>query len=132
MQITDKDGGLAVELRSPKGDFPVYQSSSGDRTYWNEVIDFTASGDNTIHTPASGKKFYVESLVFSIGASGEVQLKSGTTKISGPMNLAAYGGIAIDHADTMLRGRAVDNAFILTVSNAATLDVGGYALGYDE
>lgn len=129
--IVDKDGGLAVELRSPKGDLPVYISPSGDRQYWSEVINIT-TGVNVIHAPASGKKFYVESIVMSCGASGEVQFYSGTTPISGPMNFQAYGGMAVDHADGNLRGRNVGESFNLTVTNPTTVDVGGYANGYDE
>jgi len=135
--IADKDGGILTELRGGRGDLPVYLAASGDgRNYWTEKIDITATGDNTIHTPATGKRFYVTNLTFSTGVSGEVLFKSGTTDISGPMNLAAYGGISVAVTNPtdppLLQGSAINNAFVLMVRNAATMDVGGFCSGYDE
>lgn len=135
--IIDKDGGRATELRE-NGDIPVFISPSGDqnqRTPWNEAVEINAaSGDVTIHTPASGKKFYVETLVIALRNAAGITLKSGTTKISGQMSLAANGGIAINNGDTMLRGRAVGNSFVISTSGDGGIVpvVGGYAAGYDE
>lgn len=127
--IQDKDGGLALELRAPKGDLPVYISPSGDRTNWNEVINVTNTGDSTIHTPASGKRFYVSTIVFVCGASGSLLVKSGTTNISGPMNFGVNGGMVGKQLDG-LYGRAINDALILTP--VSPMAIGGYAVGYDE
>jgi hypothetical protein len=112
----------------------VAQTPSGDRTYWNEVIDLTVAGDNTVHTPATGKAFYIDNLFFSTGHSGEVLFKSGTTNITGPMNFSVNGRIAIDHSSfderAKLKGRAINNTFVINL--ASVMDVGGYVTGYDQ
>ena len=125
--ISDKDGGRAVELRE-NGDLPVFINPSGDagaRSYWNENINISGTGDFTVHTPASGKKFYVTAMAFSLGVSGEVQMKSGTTAISGPMNFDRFGGLVTTSTPenpVVMRGRAVDNTLILSVTNPSPFE----------
>lgn len=133
MVITDKDGGLAVELRSPHGDVPVFLSPSGDRTVWNEVINISQTGDNTIHTPAAGKKFYVTDIVFTVRSAAGIFLKSGFgNNISGQLMFAANGICTADHVGQLV-SRNVGDAFVINTSgDGVTPILGGYALGYDE
>ena len=135
--------GVTRSLKATVRDFvdadalSVVHTPSGDRTYWNESIDLndgTPASGVTVHTPASGKKFYIDTLVLATGTSGEVQFYSDTTKISGSMPLAVNGGIAIDHGSfderSKFRGRAVNNPFNIKLSR--TMQVGGYVTGYDQ
>lgn len=131
--ISDKDGGLSTELRSPKGDIPVFLSPSGDRTIWNAVINISATGDNTIYTPAAGKKFYIQDLQLTVRAACGLILKSGSTgNLTGQMMFAANGIFNADHTAPLF-SLAVSDAFVINTSGDGLKPiVGGYVTGYDE
>lgn len=134
--VDGADRSLKASVRNytPAKAVATAHTPSGDRTYWNEVIDITVAGDNTIHTPATGKAFYIDSIVMVNAQSGELYFKSGTTPITGPMNFAGNGRMIIDHSSfderAKLRGRAIND--ILVINTAAAIDVGGYVTGYDQ
>ena len=101
--IADKDGGIITELRAQIGALPVYLPGTGDgigRAYWDEQINITASGDNTIHTVPSGKRFFIDTLVLSVEQAGSaVRLKSGASdNISGVLRLPANTPFSAQHA----------------------------------
>lgn len=132
--IADKDGGLAAELRAPHGELPVYLSPSGDRTNWNESINISASGDTTIHTPATGKRFYVQNLILKNRPACGIQLKSGTTILTGNMSFAANDQLVVSHVgEPPLASKATGDTFIVTTSgDGVTPLVSGWATGYEE
>lgn len=139
VQIVDKDGGRAVELKGDRdGSLPIHVPPSGDRVYWTKPIDIVTLGDNVVHTPASGKKFHITAISFTLAHSGEVQFKSGASGgIGGPMNFAVNGGLAIaspapkgDNERPLMRGILNDDTLIINL--AARADLGGFVSGYDE
>lgn len=136
--IADKDGGLAAELRAPKGDIPVFMSPSGDRTYWQESISITGTGDNTIHTVASGKRFHITSLYLTVQHAGAmIRLKSGaTSNLSGDIRLAAQAQFSVAGLTNdvpVLDAVTADHNFVINTSGDYIAPyVAGFVRGYDE
>lgn len=136
--ITDKDGGIATELRSD-GAIPVYMPGTGDgnsRQYWSEQINISASGDNTIHTVPSGKRFFIHTILFTVPQAGSaVRLKSGAGQnISGVIRPPALTPVfASNERDAVLMGKYIDDNFIISTSGDRFVPyVGGFVTGYDE
>lgn len=137
--ISDKDGGIQTELRAQIGAVPVYFPGTGDgrgREYWNDQIDITGSGDQTVHTVASGKRFFVDTLVLTIQSAGAaIRFKSGASdNISGVLRFPANIPLSIIHGyESQLRGKRNDQNFVINNSgDNFTSYIGGYATGYDE
>lgn len=137
--IGDKDGAILTELRAQIGSIPVYYPGTGDgrgRAYWDEQINITASGDNTIHTVPSGKRFFIDTLVLTVEQAGSaVRLKSGADdNISGVLRLQANTPFSVQHGyEAVLKGRRNDQNFVVNTSgDNFTPYVGGWATGYDE
>ena len=58
------------------------------------VIDESASGDQTIVSGVAGKRIVVHNYLIVAGAAVTVRWKSGATNKSGPIALAANGGVS--------------------------------------
>lgn len=139
MTIADKDGGIVTELRSQIGVIPVYLPGTGDgqgRKYWSKQISVTGSGDSTIHTPDTGKRFNVDTLVITVQHAGSaLRFKSGASQnLSGVIRLPANTPFGITHGENAgLQGKSIDDALILNASgDYLTPYVGGWVTGYDE
>jgi hypothetical protein len=137
--ITDKDGGIAVELRPQIGAIPVYMPGTGDgrdRQYWSEQINLTSSGDNTIHIVPSGKRFFIDTMFLTVPQAGvALRLKSGASdNISGFIRLTAGEPLDISHGENAnLKGARNDQNFVINTSGDRFVPyVGGWATGYDE
>ena len=138
--ITDKDGGKAVELRDGNiGALPTYLPGTGDgitRQYWTEPIHVTATGDNIIHAVPSGKRFFIDTIVFEVQQAGTaLRLKSGADDpISGVMRLAANAPFHALHGyEAQLKGLRNDQNFVINTSGDYFRPyVSGWVSGYDE
>ena len=137
--ITDKDGGIVTELRAQIGSLPVYFPGTGDgtaREYWREQINITASGDQTVHTVASGKRFHIDTIALTVQQAGAaIRLKSGASdNISGVLRLPANTPFGVSHGhEAGLQGKRNDQNFIINASgDYFSPYVGGWATGYDE
>lgn len=137
--ISDKDGGRITELRGEIGALPVYYPGTGDgssRQYWFEQINISTSGDNTVHTTQSGKRFFINSIVFTVPQAGAaIRLKSGASDvISGFIRPPALTPVtASSQQEPFLRGAAIDQNFVINTSgDGMTPYVGGWVAGYDE
>lgn len=139
ISIADKDGGIITELRPQLGAIPVYLPGSGDgrgRAFWSESIDLTGTGDTTVHTVPSGKRFFLDTLVLTAQQAGAaIRLKSGASdNLSGVLRLPANDPLHVSHgAEATLKGARNDHNFIINTSgDYVTPYVGGWATGYDE
>lgn len=84
------------------------------------AISASSSGDNTIVAAVSGRRIYVHNYLLIATADVIVTWKSGATSISGPMSIAAQGGVSADGvgpSNTWLR-TAAGEALILSLSGA--------------
>ncbi|NOY41184.1 MAG: hypothetical protein GXP26_05025 [Planctomycetes bacterium] len=86
-------------------------------------IDASTSGDNTLVAAVSGKQLRLLGLVLVASGAVSVQLKSGSTEISGPMALAT-NGILEGHAGWGLMETVAGEALVLNLSGAVA--VGGW------
>ena len=92
------------------------------------AINTASSGDNTIHTTTSGKRFLVYHVWIQAEGAVDVTFKSGAgTSLSAPISFAAnaekgwsFSGVPV------LRGNAVGDTFIINLGGA--VQVNGFAL----
>lgn len=137
--ISDKDGGIITELRAQMGTLPVYFPGTGDgtgRAYWSEQINITGTGDQTVHTVPSGKRFRIDTLVLETQQAGAaIRLKSGAGQnISGVMRLLANTPFTVSHGENAnLKGAYADNNFVINSSGDYMEPyLSGWVTGYDE
>lgn len=137
--IADKDGGIMTELRPQIGVIPVYFPGSGDgrgRQYWREQINITATGDQTVHTVGSGKRFHIDTIVLEVQQAGAaLRLKSGAdNNITGVLRLLANTPLHAVHGyESQLHGKENDQNLLINVSgDYFSPYVSGWVTGYDE
>ncbi len=86
-------------------------------------IDIASSGDNTILTVPVGHRFLISYLYLDVGAAVNVRLYSGTTQLSGLIRFAAAGSKTFENSgDVVVKGRLVQNDFIINLSGAVDVD----------
>lgn len=137
--IGDKDGAVVTELRAPLGAIPTYDVGTGDgtsRQYWQEQIQITSTGDQTIHTVESGKRFSVQTIVLEVQQAGTaMRLKSGANQtLSGVIRLGANTPLSVMHAnESPLKGKYINDNFVINTSGDYVIPyVTGWVTGYDE
>ena len=96
-------------------------------------IDITNSSDPetlTIYTPDSGHRFIVFHLYLRVeGTTGDVTFLSGSTQITGDLDLAASDAVEWKNAPfPVFKGRARDEAFKVTLASSTGIQLNGFAL----
>jgi hypothetical protein len=94
------------------------------RTY---EID-SAAATITVRTPDPGKFFRVHHLWLQAEGAGDVQVRSGSTDLSGPIAFAANAEKEwkSDSGLPVFKGRAVAEAFV--IANPSTVQINGFAV----
>ena len=93
-------------------------------------ISASASGDTTILPAITGKRYKILAYILSSSGTNNIVWKSGTTALSGSMNMIAGGNIAIHLGDQWPSGglpvltTELGDAFIINLS--ASNIVGGH------
>ena len=65
----------------------------------------------------------LKDLLISSQGNQVVSVKSGTQEMFPPIGLATLGGFVMNNGDSGIRGKAVNEAFVLTLGATATLSV---------
>jgi len=88
------------------------------------VIDHATSGDNTVVAAVSGKRIIVTSLFLVAAGAVNVRFESGAsgTALTGQMNFAANGGIALPHNEEGWFETAAGSLLNLELSGATSVD----------
>lgn len=87
------------------------------------VINASLAGDNTIVAAILGRKIRVVNYTLISAGAVTVTWKSGTTAISGPMPLAANGGMA--PSSSVLTPSGLIGVFETNANEALVLNLGG-------
>lgn len=96
----------------------------------NAVIAASASGDTTILSGVTGKRFHIRSLFLIAKSAVDIKFKSGSTDITGVMGLIAGEAILLEEQKSgpWLSGLGTNQAFVINLSGIFT--VGGMCI-YD-
>lgn len=89
----------------------------------------SAAASITVYSVPAGRKFVIYDLCLQVEADGTLQLKSGATNITGPINLLAATQPPLRIANAgfpIFRGRGDGDDFI--IANAGTVQVNGWVL----
>lgn len=98
----------------------------------NAAVALSASGDTTVLTVASDMRFFIKKLVLVAKGAVDIQLKSGSTVITGVCAMAAnqqfYWQREVNEEDPLFLGQALGDDFIINLSGSVV--VGGWVV-YD-
>jgi hypothetical protein len=100
------------------------ETMPGVRTTSITSISISASGDNTIITPTTGKALRISSLYFTAATQVNVTLKRGATTISGAMPLTDH---AADYVHPI--SFSVNESLIINIGSA--VNVRGYVIWWE-
>lgn len=92
------------------------------------VIDASGSGDNEIVAAVAGKSIRVVAFFMVAGAAVTAKFRSGSTDISGPLPLAANGGVSAEARHGLFQTNPGE---ALNLNLGSAVQVGG-ALTYAE
>jgi hypothetical protein len=92
--------------------------------YINLVIDHAVSGDNTLVAAQTGKRIIVHQLFLVAAGAVNVRFESGAggTALTGQMNFAANGGIALPFSEQGWFETAQGALLNLELSGAVSVD----------
>jgi hypothetical protein len=95
------------------------------------VIDESTAGDKTIVAAQSGKRIVVSSYLIVAAGAVTARWKSGSTNKSGPLTIAANGGVsAPGGSDSRWFATGIGEALVLNLGGAIV--VGGHVSYYLE
>ena len=106
-------------------------------SFWDSVlvtaktVEIDSSADAFLtYTPQTGRRFACFHLYLQAEAAGDVQAKSGSTDISGPINIANANDILDikNFGIPVLLGRATGEAMTLNQTPAAGIQFNGFAV----
>ena len=98
--------------------------AGGDKALSSAVINFAASGDNTvIAAGGTGKVNRVYRLFLVVGGATNITFKRGATALSGPIPLPANGAITLDFEAEPWFECADNEAFL--INSSAAVQVSG-------
>lgn len=86
------------------------------------VIDDTGGGDTTVVAAVSGKRIRVLGLAFAVGAADNVTFKSGSTALSGAIELLADSPYILPFTRFGWMETATGEALVFTVGATAGID----------
>lgn len=105
-------------------------TQSADVPLWSvsdltaNVINFSASGDNTIIAGVGGQTIRVHRLRFVAAAPTNITIKDGAgTVLEGPITMTAGGAMVLDLSGRPYYRTSVGNAFV--INSSAAVQVGG-------
>jgi len=78
-------------------------------------VSLSNSGDNTVIAAQSGKTIAVHRMKLSLAFEETVQIKSGSTALSGPETMAAQ---VLDYSDEPYYRTAAGEAFVISLGGA--------------
>lgn len=97
---------------------PTYLS-----TYTSLATILSASGNATIFLPPNGQRFIIKDLLITSLGRGEVEIKSGANTLIPMAALATTGGYVVNAGDAGIRGKAVNDAFVVNLNSSATISL---------
>lgn len=97
---------------------PTYLS-----TYTSLATILSAAGNATLFTPPSSQRWILKDLLITSLGRNEVEVKSGAAVIIPMTALATTGGYIGNFGDSGVRGKALNDAFVVNLNSAATVTV---------